>query len=292
MTIGIAGLGEVGIALATELLRAGHQVRCIDTRAHSGTAGAANRLGVAMDTDPAAFARAVDAVLVMVQGRRAAEMASALIPHLARGTTYADFTAKSARARDAIAALCGAAQLPFADVAIMDPVTWVERPVELLVSGGASDRIVEIFSGTRFSIRIVSAERPVSAELKLLRSIYTKGLTAVLVETLVAAQSRGVRDEIQRSLLSFMQEDFARIIELLVGSSIRHAARRAHEMEDAVALADDILGKAPMTGATALLLREIASLPKGDGQDESGAEAVVRRLEAEDIFGRIARRDA
>ena len=158
--------------------------------------------------------------------------------------------------------------------------------MELLASGAGTNAIASLFTGTRFLVRIVDAIRPVSAELKLLRSVYTKGLTALILETLCAAQKCGTRDEIQRSVTSFMQEDFSRIASMLVGSSIKHARRRADEMRDARRLLDGLLGRAPMTAATSAVLDSIAQAGLTSPADT--LESVIEELHRSQVFHRMS----
>lgn len=287
MALGIVGLGEVGAVFAQEMRRNAQHIRCLDARERGATRQRAQELGILLDSDPQVFASRVDLILVAVQGRYADQMAELLVPCLRPGTVYADATSKSLAVRDSVARRCHAAGLPFLDVAIMDTVSWADRPVELIASGTATERLESLCAGTRLQVRVVDRERPASAELKLLRSVFTKGLTALLIETLTAAERCAARAEIQRTLSKFMREDFDRIAEMLLASSIKHARRRADEMEDVLQLVSRTLTNAPMTEAAAQILRGIAELGAARGSDAATLEAVVRQLDVEDLFGRL-----
>jgi 3-hydroxyisobutyrate dehydrogenase-like beta-hydroxyacid dehydrogenase len=286
MNVGIVGLGEAGAAMAQALRQSGHALSCLDIRANTGARAKAEAFGIGFADDPALFAAGADLVLVVVPARRALEVALSLVPSLQSGTVYADCTAKSISVRDAVANACRGRGIRFADVAIADTVSWPDRPVELLLSGEGTGRVAEGFAGTRFRTRVVDASRPVSAELKLLRSVYTKGLSAVLLETLAAAEKCGVRPEVQRSLTAFMETEFPRIAEMLVGSSIRHARRRADEMEDVGALVNAALGGAPMTAGATAVLRAIADAPLD--ANAATLDGVIRALVAADVFAGLA----
>lgn len=287
MALGIVGLGEVGAVFAQALRRNVEQIRCFDTRGRDATRQRAHQFGVLLDSDPRVFAASVDLVLIAVQGRHADQVAGLLVPRLRPGTVYADATSKSLAVRDCVAQRCHAAGLPFLDVAIMDTVSWADRPVELIASGAATERLESLCAGTRLQVRVVNRQRPASAELKLLRSVFTKGLTALLIETLTAAERCAARAEIQRTLSKFMQEDFERIAEMLLGSSIKHARRRADEMADVLQLVSRTLSHAPMTQGAAQILRGIAELGAARSPDAATLEAVVRQLDAQDLFGRL-----
>jgi 3-hydroxyisobutyrate dehydrogenase len=283
MKVGIVGLGEAGEAMTVALLREGHAVCCHDDRLSSSSIATAVRLGIPHFAVASQFSDAIEIVLVTVQAR---DKFLRLAPALLAGTIYADCTAKSVEARDAIARGCGDRALVFCDIAIADTVSWPDRTVELLASGAGTNAIASLFTGTRFLVRVVDAVRHVSAELKLLRSAYTKGLTALILETLCAAQKCGTRDEIQRSVTSFMQEDFSRIASMLVGSSIKHARRRADEMRDARRLLDGLLGCAPMTAATSAVLDGIAQAGLTSPADT--LESVIEELHRSQVFHRMS----
>jgi len=285
MRAGIVGMGEVGVAMAAALLETGHSVVCVDARPQSATSAKALALGITMHTSASAFARDADVVLVTTQARRAVELADSLVPELSPGTVYADCTAKSVAVRDHVASRCREHGIAFCDIAIADTVSWPDRKVELLVSGAATESIVQLFEGTRFKPRVVDACRPVSAELKLLRSVYTKGLTALIIEALAAAEKCGTRAEVQRSITAFMEEDFGRIATMLVGSSIKHAKRRAEEMKDVSEMVCALLGGAPMTRGTAMVLEALSD--PGIRSDSVTLEGVVREIAESGVFERL-----
>src|SRR5687767_8214386 len=147
MRAGIVGLGEVGSAMTESLRQAGYQVCCFDPRPNSATALRAKAMAIPLHDDAAAFGRAVNIVVVLVQSRRAAEVAELVVPSLAAGTDYADATAKPPAVRDAIAERCRRQGVPFTDIAIADTVSWPDRPVELIVSGPATGNVVSLFAG-------------------------------------------------------------------------------------------------------------------------------------------------
>lgn len=287
-TIGLVGLGEVGLVVASELQRAGRSLRCLDTRGGALTDPAARELGIPLSEDAAEFAASVDACIVTVVGRASHGVAAELAAHLRPGTLYSDWTTTSPGVRDAIAGLCADAGVRFADVAIVDTVTWIDRTIELLVSGPGATLIGGVLEGTRLAPVVIDAERPVSTEVKLMRSVFTKGLEALLVETLTASESFGIRADVERSVLRFMEEPFDRIIALLVGSSMRHAERRANEVHDVLEFVSGGLGSAPMTAGAARILDALVALDEAhEGEPPEAAPAVLERIAGAGMFGTL-----
>jgi len=284
--LGLVGLGEVGLVLAAELLRAGRSVRCLETRPErSAILRSAATLGIEVDISVEAFAAQVDGVLVAVQGRAALGVAAEVVPCLRSGVFYADLTAKGIAARDEIGRLCSAGSVIFADVAIVDTVMWPDRTIDLIVSGPGAVEVVSALEGTRFSCLVADPARPISTEIKLCRSVFTKGLMALLLETLAAAERSGVEAYVRQTLINFMSEDPDRIVSLLIGTSMKHARRRTEEMAEAMDFVTDRLGAAPMAAASRVVLEAVAQ--EADHSALDGWQAVIEYLIDRKVFDRI-----
>ena len=79
------------------------------------------------------------------------------------------------------------------------------------------------------------AEAGDAAALKLLRTILTKGLEALAVECLVAAEKQGIRAELCDAMSDVDAAGFANFLDMLVRTHIQHSARRLHEVQRAEA---------------------------------------------------------
>jgi hypothetical protein len=132
-------------------------------------------------------------------------------------------------------------------------------------------------------VRVAGSEVCVSSEIKLCRSVFTKGLMAVLIETLVAARSLNAEDIVLTSISDFMAEDFQKITEVLVGSAMTHAERRTEEMREARQLVVALLGGAPTTSASIDVLDAVADRIVEAGA-VTGTTQVVGRLAEGRLF--------
>ena len=75
----------------------------------------------------------------------------------------------------------------FADVALVGVVPNTGLPTPALASGDGAERFAEIFRPLGMPVEVVGSRPGDAAGLKLLRSVFMKGLAAAAIETLEAA---------------------------------------------------------------------------------------------------------
>jgi 3-hydroxyisobutyrate dehydrogenase-like beta-hydroxyacid dehydrogenase len=86
--------------------------------------------------------------------------------------------------------------------------------------------------------------------VKLLRSVIMKGLEALAVECLPAAQQYGLLDQLLVSLSDVDRTGFVALLEAMTRTHARHAVRRSHEVAEAAAQLDAVDLPNSMTQAT------------------------------------------
>ncbi len=126
-----------------------------------------------------------------------------------------------------------------------------------------------------------------AAAIKMLCSVVTRGLEALLLECLLGAKRYGAGDRVLASVAeSFPGLDWTRLAHYLLGRTALHAERRAHEMDE-VAATLEALGVEPiMARAATERLRRCAALGV---QDEFGSVAPERYQE---VIAALTRRAA
>jgi hypothetical protein len=102
---------------------------------------------------------------------------------------------------------------------------------------------------------VVSERAGDAAEMKLLRSVFMKGMAASVMESLEAARAAGHVEWLEREIAEIIGEPFLR--RLLEGSE-RHAVRRVDEMEAACELLVDLGVEPRIARASASLLAGLA----------------------------------
>jgi 3-hydroxyisobutyrate dehydrogenase-like beta-hydroxyacid dehydrogenase len=99
-------------------------------------------------------------------------------------------------------------------------------------------------------ISVLDADVGEAARLKLLRSVFMKGLAALVLEGLGAARAVGAEDWLRAQMGAELGPDGAALVDRLVSGSTTHAVRREHEVRAALAALEASGQPADMTRAT------------------------------------------
>ncbi|EJN12000.1 beta-hydroxyacid dehydrogenase, 3-hydroxyisobutyrate dehydrogenase [Bradyrhizobium sp. YR681] len=213
----------------------------------------------------------------------AAETGEAIARIIRPGCLVVDINAATPRTKQRVAAAVEARGGLFADANLMGSVDLYGAAVTLYTSGSGAERFAEVFKPLGMRIDVAGPEAGTAAAVKMLRSVVTKGMEALLVEALTAATLAGVRDETMRGLCASMDATtFSKFLDMCVRSDVLHAERRAVEM-DGVAAGLRELGFDPlMVTATAERLKVSARL----GLREEFAQ--LSGYSADDVLDRYA----
>ena len=248
-TVAVLGLGEAGSRLAADLVEAGAEVRGYDP-------AGADVDGVARASETEAAVVGADVVLSLTSAAAALGAAAAALPALAQGSIYADLNTAAPEVKREIAALVEGAGARFADVALTGVVPATGLRTRALASGAGAQAFADAFGPLGMQVEVVSEAPGDAATLKLLRSVFMKGVAAAAIETLEAAEAAGQRERLEEQLADVLGEPL--LLRLLDGSR-RHAARRADEMEAARDLLLALGIEPRIATASASLLADLAA---------------------------------
>jgi 3-hydroxyisobutyrate dehydrogenase-like beta-hydroxyacid dehydrogenase len=234
--VAVLGLGEAGSRLAADLVAAGARVHGYDPLAGPTPEG------VARASDPASAVAGSGVVLAVTGGSAALEAATATLPSLPPAAIYADLsTARPSLKRD-LATLVTDAGGHFADVALLGPIPMRGLGTPALASGAGARAFADALGPLGMPVEVLSAQAGDAAALKLLRSVFMKGLAAAVIESLRAAEAAGQADWLER----------------LLHGSRQHAARRVEELEAARDLVLELGVEPRIASASMSLLAELS----------------------------------
>jgi 3-hydroxyisobutyrate dehydrogenase-like beta-hydroxyacid dehydrogenase len=247
--VAVLGLGEAGGRLAADLVAADVEVRGYDPVA-------APPPGVERADDARSAVSGASIVLAVTTASSALAVAESVAGGLASDTLYADLSTTSPGLKRDIAHTVGGVGAQAADVALLGPVSARGLQTPVLASGAGAPTFAEAFIPLGMPVTVVSDRPGDAATLKLVRSVFMKGLAASVLESLRAAEAVGQVEWLEGEIAAVVGEP---LLERLVEGSRRHAARRMDEMEAAQELLRELGVEPHVAAASAAVLGELAA---------------------------------
>ena len=254
LTVALLGLGEAGSRLAADLAATGADVRGYDPDAHPD---------VPVPTrapDPRTAVAGSEVVLGLTTAGAALDAAEAALPALEPAAVYADLNTAAPELKREIAALVAGAGARFADVALLGPVPTRGLATPALASGTGAQAFADAFAPLGMPVRVVSDRPGDAAALKLLRSVFMKGLAAATIESLEAAAAAGDRDWLEDEIAAVIGRP---LLDRLLEGSRAHAARRVDELDAACELLRSLGIEPRVAAASRELLAGLAAAEAG-----------------------------
>lgn len=259
----VFGIGEAGSLIAADLAAAGAQVAAFDP------ADVATPAGVLRTEDPRQAVTNTDAVLSITAAADCHAALDQAISHIPSTAIYADFATTAASLKEELAGKARKNGVSFVDVALMSVVVGKGINANVMAAGSGVTRFGELMSPFGMPVTIVEGDAGEATKRKLLRSVFMKGLAAVMIEALRGAEAAGLSDWLWDNLSEEIAQADEQLLRRLVAGTAPHAERRLHEMQ---AAADQLLdlGVDPLmtrstVGNLQLVLRD--GLPPIPGSD-------------------------
>lgn len=249
MIIAILGIGEAGGTLARDLIAQGIQVRGWDPVPRNLPDG----LNFT-SSNPAAVSGA-DIVLSLNWASVAAEVAAEVASVLKPNQLFADMNTAAPQLKRNIAPIIEQTGALFIDGALMDPVPPKGLGTQVYASGSGAKLFAEKMTPLGMPVTYLDHAAGNAATHKLVRSIMYKGVAAVVMECLEAAEALNMQAYARAQMLKIIHDEA--MIDRFVSGSIKHAKRRAHEMEAVVEMLNAVGVSAFASEAALKRLNEI-----------------------------------
>jgi len=256
--IGFVGFGEVASRFSAGLMAGGAQVFAYDVLLERP--GGPQTLAARAQGEPPKLLplpeliAAAEIVLSTVTTDVALAAARSCAAHLKPGKVYIDLNATSPAVKREIARVVAASGAEFAEGAILPAVGVMGAKSQVLVCGKDATRLAAALSGLGLNFTAYGEEIGKASSFKMLRSVFSKGLEALLVECLLAGRRAGVERDLWREIVGTLD---AASFEEVGGNWVRtHGTahvRRYHEMVQVEALLRELGLDPPMTAATVAL---------------------------------------
>ncbi len=254
--VAVLGLGEAGSIYAADLARRGAAVTASDPAVTAVPVGVTRAAGIADAV------RGAELVLSLVGGAAAGAVLAEALPAMAPAALFADMNTAGPGEKRNLAERADRHGVLFVDVAIMAPVPRARIQTPLVLSGAGADQLLSALAGWGIPGTRVGGEAGAAAELKLLRSVFMKGLAATVLESVTAARAVGAGDWIIDQIASELGPSGHELVARLLEGSRVHAVRREEEMRQARSFLDTLGTAHPITdGAIEWLQWQAAGSP-------------------------------
>ena len=224
---------------------------------------------------------ASDYILSVVTPQSCREIADCVSRALRGGQVFVDLTSTSPAVKRMIRAIVTNSGAKFVEGVILGAVSSMRSPV-ILLGGPAGDSAALVFQQYGLAARFYSPEIGRASAFKMLRSIFSKGIEAVLVETLVAARRAGLLDEIWEEIRTTLAAgEVEGTLQTWVRSHARSARRRYHEMQEVSQFLDEIGIEAVLPQASGQVFARSFELGVSDAlpQQPASFREVIEYLE-------------
>ena len=255
--IALIGFGEAGRNIGGGLVaEAKACVSAYDLLAgEKPMADAARAAGVDLKTTIGPALEGASVIFSLVTASSAIDAARAAAKHLKAGQTYIDFNSVSPMTKQKVADAVAPSGADFVEAAIMAPVPGPGHRVPVLVSGPKAAALAVRLNALGMRLEL-AGERIGDASLsKMLRSIFIKGIEALLLEGLIAAHRVGLEERILDSVQQTVPGiDWREAASYYLERTATHGKRRAAEMHESAATVAE-LGLDPLV--TSAIARRI-----------------------------------
>lgn len=246
MHVSFIGFGEAARAFANSLkeARPGLLFSAYDILLDTGDGApirkAAEETDVKLAKTPNEAVSGADWVIAAVTAASSLDAGRSVATALRSGQLYFDINSVSAGVKQQTAALLAPSGARYVDMAVMSPVHPRGHRSPVLVAGSIDTALIGQLEELGFDFEMVGREPGMAATIKMVRSLFVKGLEAISVQMLMAAHRAGSLERVKASLAeSFPQFEWDRFLSYQFERVATHGTRRAAEMrESAVAMSE------------------------------------------------------
>ena len=280
---GFIGFGEVASIFAGAMLAKGASVVAADTLAAQPEGLARlqqrDRSGQVRFVPLAELVTTCDWILSTVTTRSAEAVARAAAAHLRPGQTYVDLNAASPAVKQHIAGIVGSTGAHFVEGAILSAVGVAGAKARILIGDTSGAAAAQALARLGLNTVFYSAEIGRASAFKLLRSIFSKGMEALLIEFLVAGRRAGIQEDLWREVTElFAQNGFERVAQNWIRTHATAHERRYHEVVQVREQMRELGLDPAMTAGTEKVFQRSRELGL-DGLEAASADDVIAAIE-------------
>ncbi|MGE5551626.1 MAG: DUF1932 domain-containing protein [Bacteroidota bacterium] len=284
--IGFVGFGEVASSFTPPMKKQGATIAVYDILLSQP--GGREILQGRVKTEGITFApleeviKHSEYILSTVTTQVARKVAAECAQHLRAGQVFLDLNSCSPSVKAEIARIIEPSGAGFVEGAILGAVGATGAQTQVLLGGTRGREAAETLSQLGLKVAFYSPEVGKASTFKMLRSIFSKGLEALILELLVAGKRAGMEMDLWRDIVDLMTKNpFDRVASNWVQTHAVAYERRYHEMRQVVETMREIGVEPVMTAGTEAFFARALSMGLNEAfpvKPES-VEAVVDYME-------------
>jgi 3-hydroxyisobutyrate dehydrogenase-like beta-hydroxyacid dehydrogenase len=192
-----------------------------------------------------------DLIVSLVTGSAAISVAEQVSDFLSKEHLFVDFNSVSPQVKQAVASVLESKGLKAVDASVMGSVPDLRIKAPILLAGEYSELADEKLKMIGFSTSVVSKKVGDASAIKMVRSVFAKGLEGLFVEMLLAGKKYGVMEYVIDSISKSLEGKKIRdVMNTLVVSQAYHSERKKSEMDFVIDVLNQVDVKPLMSTAT------------------------------------------
>lgn len=246
MNIGFIGFGEAAYCISKGLQNH-NQVKIVafDSMESSPLLGQnirarAKETGVTLLPDAKEVAKVVDILIASVPSSHTLDVCRETAEFLRAGQIYADVSASTPATKEIIWSILEPKGALFVDAAMLGSLPLDKHRVPITASGNGAQAFYELMTPLGMRITLAGDRPGAASAIKLIRSVFMKGLAACMYEMLQGADAYDVSEEVIASTAKSLDGiPFIDHLNRLVTSTSLHAFRRAAELKGSIKMLEE-----------------------------------------------------
>jgi len=257
MKIGFIGFGEaaycISIGLKDEGMRdiVAYDVMITHPEIGKVIEGRAAEAGVALLGSSAEVVQQADILFVAVPSSYAMDVCNDIYDHLKADQIYADVSASTPVVKEQVWNRVRDTGVLFVDAAMLGSLPLDKHKVPIMASGNGAAALSDVMTPYGMKITCASEKAGDASAIKLIRSIFMKGIAGLMLEMLQASEYYQVSDQVVKSVGNSLDGiAFQSHLDRLITGTAIHAKRRAAEIKGSIQLCGEAGIECPMTLAS------------------------------------------
>lgn len=182
-----------------------------------------------------------DVLVIAVPAAYTAATAEEALRHARRGQLFVDVTTALPDVKEAEETSFSKKGADYVDSAMLGPLPVYAHKVPMLASGRGAKKWRDLMTPFGMSIELVDGQAGTASRIKLVRSVFMKGLEALLVETLLFARRCGSEKVVLTSIAETLNKvPFEKTVERMVCADTIHSERRSFEVAESIHLMREV----------------------------------------------------